>query len=479
MGNFNLKINVLRCENCYSIRRIAIEPNVPHSFINLECRCNTSRKNLQNFLNDLRKGIQLKITCNNCKKEDKNSLYCNNCNHIYCSKCISSHKNHVFIPLSKLDYYCVFHQSDLFCAYCYECSMNLCKKCIKSKKHANHNCKEFKKLLMSKNDRNYLKEKLGLAQSKIEFNTQFANAFAKRINIEENKAQIINAEKKNLSQNNDILELINFFIYVYDNSKNKNFSIIHNLIENVNLNVNKFKFITSNPTIENAYQQLLSYFNTDFIVVKNDGNWEEKRDEIKRNKSIWEIDDDCMIESRQTVIGANAFDVIMSYTEFPKPQKPGELKLPKINSNYNNINKKSANENEMQKNNESKDDEEQVIVNRPRSHAFFVPASVCQKQMKENNHLHEETVKKEEDKSKEIKEENEEIKEEENIKENQEIKEEKEEKEIQIREAYTDKENKNKSFKYAKFVGINRYRNKTNSIVNKMMINSFKNSKII
>ena len=38
--------------------------------------------------------------------------------------------------------------------------------------------------------------------------------------------------------------------------------------------------------------------------------------------AYWEIDDDYMIESRQTVIGANAFDVIMSYTEFPKHQKP-------------------------------------------------------------------------------------------------------------------------------------------------------------
>jgi len=361
---------------------------------------------------------------------------------------------------------------------------------------------------MSKNDRNYLKEKLGLAQNKLDFNTQFVNAFVKRIKNEENKAQIINAERKNLSQNNDILELINFFMYVYDNSKNKNFSIIHNLIENVNLNVNKFKLITNNITIESAYQQLLSYLNNDFIVVKNDGNWDEKnRNEIKRNKSIWEIDDDCVIESRQTVIGANAFDVIMSYTEFPKPQNSEEFKLPKLTTNNNNTIKKSVNENKIQNNNESKDDdEEQVIVNRPRSHAFFVPASVCQKQIKENNHLHEEKKepKKEEDKSEEIREENEEMKEKENIKEKQEIKEEKveeenikvnleereekEEKEkeniktkqeIKIRETYVDKENKNRSFKYAKFVGINRYRNKTNSIVNKMMINSFKNSKII
>ena len=512
MGNFNLKINVLRCENCYSIRRITIDPNVPHSFINLECKCNTSRKNLQNFLNELRKGIQLKIICNNCKKEDKNSSYCNNCNHIYCSKCIGSHKKHVFIPLSKLDYYCVFHQNDLYCAYCYDCSLNLCKKCIKDKKHANHNCKEFKKLLLSKNDRNYLKEKLGLAQNKLDFNTQFVNAFIKRIKNEENKTQIINAERKNLSQNNDILELINFFMYVYDNSKNKNFSIIHNLIENINLNVNKFKLITNNITIESAYQQLLSYFNNDFIVVKNDGNWDEKnRDEIKRNKSIWEIDDDCVIESRQTVIGANAFDVIMSYTEFPQPQNSEVFKIPKLNTNKNNISKKSVNEYKIQNYKESKDDdEEQVIKNRPRSHAFFVPASVCQKKIKENNHLHGEKkeLKKEEDKSQEIREENEEIKEKENIKENREIteekveaeniklnqeeREEKEEKEnekekenikakqeIKIRETYVDKENKNKSFKYAKFVGINRYRNKTNSIVNKMMINSFKNSKII
>ena len=32
--------------------------------------------------------------------------------------------------------------------------------------------------------------------------------------------------------------------------------------------------------------------------------------------------------------------------------------------------------------------------------------------------------------------------------------------------------------KYGKFIGINNYKNKTNSIVNKMMINGFRKSKI-
>ena len=49
MGNYNLKINTLRCENCYIIRKATIAPSVPHSFIKFECKCSTFRMNLQNF----------------------------------------------------------------------------------------------------------------------------------------------------------------------------------------------------------------------------------------------------------------------------------------------------------------------------------------------------------------------------------------------------------------------------------------------
>ena len=150
MGNYNLKSQILRCNNCYSIRKITIQPCMPQSFVSLECRCDTTRITLQNMLKEITKGDSYKIICKICKKEDKNSSYCNDCNHIYCHKCIKDHKRHKNISISKADYYCVFHQKDLYHAYCYECSINYCKKCEQEKRHLNHSCVLFNKLIMSK-----------------------------------------------------------------------------------------------------------------------------------------------------------------------------------------------------------------------------------------------------------------------------------------------------------------------------------------
>ena len=535
MGTYNLKSDILRCQNCYSIRKMTINPGVPQSFVNSECKCDVSNITLKQILEELNKGIPYKIICKICKKEDKNSSFCSNCNHTYCSLCIKDHTKHKYIPISKIDYYCILHQKELFCSYCYDCSVNFCKKCIQEKKHLNHSCCELNKLMMNKNDRNYLKEKFRLAENKLEFGTQFANAFIKKLKKEEDKNAVLNAEKCNLAQNKNILELINFFIYFYDNSKYKNYNIIYNFTENINLNVNKFKITGNNVSLEDAYGQIIKFFNEDFIIIRNENSdnqkeaKNERRDSSKRNKSIWDID-----ENEIEISGTMNFNSIN--LKLNENNDKNDLCIYNEKMNNNSSGKKLLNssntEKKKKKNAINKSEENNIndnvenIYYRPRSHAIFIPTKIIQKQIEEANQnelkedincereeeleaininqeneekdiekgkqtIKEKLIKKViEEKVKEEKLKEEKLKEEKTIKEikdeDEEKKEEKEKEEcieenkvnedkIKIKDFYII--NKENAYKYAKFIGINKFRNKTRSIINKMMINGYKNSK--
>ena len=280
MGNYNLKSGIFRCENCFSIYKMSIDPGLPESYVNLDCKCCTNRTSIKNFLSELSKGSKPKIKCNTCrKKEDKNWSYCHDCDHIFCHKCINKeHQNHKYISLLKLDFNCIFHQKENFCAYCKDCEINLCQICLDSKTHLSHDVVEFNKILMNKTERDFLKDKFTLAQEKLVFNNNFVNKIAKKMPNKEDAEKLINLEKDNSEQNKIILELINFFMYVYDNSKVKNYNIIINFVENVNLNVNKFKFWNTNIKIEDALEKITKYFNTDFIVI-NTGEEEDLQEE--------------------------------------------------------------------------------------------------------------------------------------------------------------------------------------------------------
>ena len=381
MGNYNLKSKVLRCENCYSLLRMTIDPQLPESYIITKCRCKESKITLKDFLFEITKGSSYKVKCFNCDKEDKNICYCNECDHLYCSSCLKDHQKHRQISLSKLDFFCPYHQKEKFCSYCTDCSMNFCEKCMEGKKHHNHSILEFNKLTISKDERNFLKEKFKMVEKKMEFSTKFANSFAKKIKDDEQKKNLINAEKMNSAENKDILVVINFFMHFYDNSKHKNYSIIHNFTENINLNVNKFKII-DNESVEDTYKRLLTYFKKDFIIIRNgndndDDNLDDEKDievennkknEKKRTSSTWDIDEN-PLKMQQTVVGDRALAPI-----------PNDMNFNRDSFGFgNNIDLQSYRIKNLQRemlanqvNNNADDDDFHPINLRPRSHAFFV-----------------------------------------------------------------------------------------------------------
>ena len=468
MGNYNLKSGVFRCENCFSIYKIKIIPCLPESDVILQCKCISTQKTVKNFLLELNKGTKYKIECFQCKKlEDKNALYCNDCNHIYCIKCIKNHQKHKYIILNKKDFYCVFHQKENFCAFCKDCDINLCQKCLEGKKHLNHDKIYFSKIIMNKTERNFLNDKFNLAQEKIIFNTELIHVFVKKIKNKGDINELINLEKENTNQNKLIIELIKFLEYLYDNSRFKNYNIIHNFIENVNLNVNKFKFNEDKVKKENAIEKIIKYLKEDFILIKDDEN--VSKTDLEKNEvldDMWDIGDGNEIMTKKTMYGTINFNIDL---DEDNNINDNEEKLDKNekNKNMNKINDINNIKKENKKINKKNLDDND-IYGRKRRKAFFVPSKIVEQKLKE----------KEEIKTKEEKINN-------RLDNNDKIKEIKiKEKEDKINDNKIDKidkieENKiSKDNKYINYLSINRFRNRHNSVINLMMINGFRKRKI-
>ena len=475
MGNYNLKSGVFRCENCFSIYKMIINPNFPECEVLLECKCIKIKKTIKDFLSELNNNKKYKINCFQCKKkEKKDALYCNNCSHIYCNKCIKNHQNHKYITLRNKDFYCVYHQTENFCAFCKDCEINLCQKCLEKKIHLNHDTVVFSKILLNKNERNFLKDKFDLVQEKMTFNTKFVNSIVKKLKNKNDINDLINLEKSNTNQNKLIIELIKFFEYLYDNSKLKNYNIIHNFKENINLNVNKFKNPDNKTNAENLLNNIRKYLKEDFIIINNskiDKNDFKKKDEMEPKPNF---DDEIEINYPKSMLGTNKFKLDLNEDE--------KIKNDKINTNKNEINKlnkfnniKEPNKeskiiseekinnnknkkNELIKNNDNKIEKKNLDDNdiyHSRRKAVFVSSKILQQKIKE----------KEDNKIENQIEENKK----ENIN---------KEKNINLDKNEIRRNNNINDNKYINYFSINRYRNKYNSVVNLMMVNSFRNKKI-
>lgn len=348
-NNFNLQSNTLRCENCFSLRRMSLEPKLPQSFIIFECRCGSSRINIQHFLSEFHKGNFYKVQCYKCSKEDKNSIYCNNCNYLLCSSCYQSHiannnnKSHKFISPSKLDFYCIQHQKELLVAYCFDCSMNFCKICEKENIHSNHNFCLYKNLILNKKEKKILKQKLNFVKLKIEYNTKVTTLLSKKLKNENMKKKLSKAESNNSKENQNLLEIVNFMLYVYDNSKYKNYSIIHNVVKNINFNINRFKF-TQNTNVDKDAELLLKYFEEDLILKKGVEIDKIINKNLEKSESKLDFDED--IESTNKTMIANSkqdFEVFeINYNNIIENEEPEN----KINNIYdNNTGKNQINNN--------------------------------------------------------------------------------------------------------------------------------------
>ena len=113
MGSLTIKNKLLRCEKCFMLKLITIEPDYPQTTVCSECFCGLTRQSLLSFTKELTKEEQFKVKCSFCRKEPKHPSYCTGCRRTYCTTCKQAHDNkiqtktpHKLIDSYKYDFYC-------------------------------------------------------------------------------------------------------------------------------------------------------------------------------------------------------------------------------------------------------------------------------------------------------------------------------------------------------------------------------------
>ena len=273
MGGLLIKNKELRCKDCFNLYFIKINPDYPKCKISKTCNCSTTEMDITQFLTEYKKNKNLSISCSNCKKANpSNSKYCHECKKLYCGNCAKSthneknnNKDHKLIVIDKYDFFCIFHQTDNFCAYCETCKMNLCLKCGTEKLHSGHKITLFHKIYDEKKMRDYLKKAIKSAENKIDYNKKIGLMIVKELKDKQLSKNIKTLNESNENGNKKILELINIFYELYDICKPKNLAIIVNMIDNMNFNFEKIKF-DKNSTKENDAKKLIDYLKTNYIL---------------------------------------------------------------------------------------------------------------------------------------------------------------------------------------------------------------------
>ena len=272
MGGLSIDNLELRCVNCFHIFSMKIKPEFPIPKLTKSCNCESTEIDISTFLTEYKKNKKYTISCSNCNKQNpKESIFCNSCKKLICLNCLkSTHsedeemKNHRCIYIDKIDFFCINHFNEQFCAYCKTCKINICSKCIQENTHEKHKLFIFNKNYDEKKMKEFLKKGIKAAEGKIEYNKVICNMICKKINKPDVK-NMKTLNETNEIANKNILETINIFCEIYEDSKNKNYALISNLIDNIDFNLEKIKF-EKNTTKDKDMEDLVNYFKTDFIL---------------------------------------------------------------------------------------------------------------------------------------------------------------------------------------------------------------------
>ena len=272
MGGISIDNLELRCVNCFHIFSMKIKPEFPIPKLTKSCNCESTEIDISTFLTEYKKNKKYTISCSNCNKQNpKESIFCNSCKKLICLNCLkSTHsedeemKNHRCIYIDKIDFFCINHFNEQFCAYCKTCKINICSKCIQENTHEKHKLFIFNKNYDEKKMKEFLKKGIKAAEGKIEYNKVICNMICKKINKPDVK-NMKTLNETNEIANKNILETINIFCEMYEDSKNKNYALISNLIDNIDFNLEKIKF-EKNTTKDKDMEDLVNYFKTDFIL---------------------------------------------------------------------------------------------------------------------------------------------------------------------------------------------------------------------
>ena len=274
MGNLAIKNKVLRCEKCFMLKKITIEPDYPQTTVCTECNCGCKNQSILSFTNELKKEEQFKIKCSFCGKEQKHHSYCTGCRRTYCNNCIKLHDTtqatrtpHYIIDSFKYDFYCSKHQEELVNAYCMNCCLNICQNCINEKSHKSHRFVKYSKIIMKDKEKDLLNKNLKDNMDKIDANVKRCNKILELQNNEDKKKEIRDVCNITVRDNKSILALIQYFFKMYNEAKHKNYTIIFNVTENIKFNPQPVP-PDDDSSVEQKTSELLEYLKREFVIFK-------------------------------------------------------------------------------------------------------------------------------------------------------------------------------------------------------------------
>ena len=305
MGGLEVRNKFLRCPTCLEIKRLTIKPEYPSSKIKMNCRCSEKETDLYEYLKELRKKEDFIIKCAKCQTEDpKEPKYCYQCQKIYCAKCCDFHSQlsnlvsddktenkddvlkligHKVIGIDKVDFHCILHQNEKFIGFCKKCLLNYCPKCEEEKLHKDHEVILFSSLLIDKKKKELIKEGKKFSKVKIEYNHSVCKKIRKKIKNAENKKTIETLSKESEKINERLLEFFEILYDIYEETKHKNYSIIFNVVNNTNFNVERLKFEKNKHEEEDAVT-LIEYLKKDFIFHTEESLKKSKEKEKNEKK---------------------------------------------------------------------------------------------------------------------------------------------------------------------------------------------------
>ena len=274
MGSLTIKNKALRCEKCFMLKKFTIEPNYPQTTISSECNCGFNRQSLLSFTDVLQKEELFKVKCNFCGKEPKHPSYCTGCRRTYCTTCKQAHDTtiqtktpHKLIDSYKYDFYCSSHLDIFLSAYCKTCSLNICQNCINEKLHKGHRFIKYEKIILNPKDEENLFINLKKNEEKIETNMNRCNVIISQQKSHEKMQELKDVCNTTVRENRTILALIKYFYKLYTELKNKNYSIIFNVTENIKFNPQVI-LPENSGSLEQRTADFLEYLKRDYVLFK-------------------------------------------------------------------------------------------------------------------------------------------------------------------------------------------------------------------
>lgn len=362
MGSLAIKNKVLRCENCFMLKKFNIEPNYPLTTISSECSCGLNRQSLSLFTKLLQKEELFLVKCSFCGREPKHPSYCTGCRRTYCTTCKMSHNNkiqtktpHQLIDSYKFDFYCSTHQDQLVSGYCISCSLNICQNCIDEKLHKDHRFVKYTKIILNQKEEVILKNNLIISENKIQENINQCHSLLAQQKNEALKKELRDVCNTTCRENKTILALIKYFYKMYTESKYKNYTLILNVKDNIKFNPNRL-ITNEKASIEQKTLDFLEFLKREFILFK--------RFSSDKPRSYTTIGNTQMMNKRINTVEKKNEDNTKTKMNITNENNTEN----NISEKNNNTNNKDQNifkepEKEKQKENNNINNDNQIIIN--------------------------------------------------------------------------------------------------------------------